>query len=121
MLVVSAPFYEAYPWLDFDDDGATLIKVFYFGGDPFVADVHHLVRFEPSEAGSSVALRFQKRRQHGGVVSHYEMSRDLFTWEPADHLREKTTPLNAELEMVEVTLPVSEESLYLRIRLAPEE
>lgn len=68
---------------DVDQDGLVTLAEFYFAGDPVQADADKTPRVTLSEAGDTLSLHYQMRR-NSGVIMKVEFSEDLVVWEEVD-------------------------------------
>ncbi|WOO41480.1 DUF6288 domain-containing protein [Rubellicoccus peritrichatus] len=105
------------PNIDFDNDGLSMIKEFYFGRDPVKSDFTSLIDVEMKADGATITSRYERRKNHDGVTVQYEYSLDLDHWHPLETYTETTEDTTEGMERVTIEMPSVGEKTFIRIQI----
>ncbi|MEO0795128.1 MAG: DUF6288 domain-containing protein [Verrucomicrobiota bacterium] len=113
--------YNTNPNIDFDGDGLSMIKEFYFGKDPLRSDSNALIEIEHISSDSTFRFIYERRKNHRGVLVAYEYSTDLAKWDPLVVFNEATEDTTVGKERVTIEIPDnSGDSVFIRVQIQPE-
>lgn len=112
--------YANNPNIDFDNDGLSTIKEFYFDKNPHSHDSTIDIDTTVMPAENTFKTTYHRRKNFSGVRVRYEYSLDLQNWNSLDNYSVETQDSANGMEQVDLSVPISTQKAFIRIFLEEE-